>query len=346
MRGADGRLARLPALDGVRAIAILLVIAGHFIGFGGLGVAGVTVFFVLSGFLITRLLVVEIEAAGRLRFGRFYWRRACRILPAYMVWVAVTWLILGNAALPEDRRAVTGLLTYTYNYVTPTPWGFNSIIHPAWSLSVEEQFYLLWPLALALLTVARARRGLVFFFGAVVAWRGIAAFVLHLPQAYLDWAFETNACSLAAGCWLALYTLEGRPIWWTRFARPPAVTMALGLALSAICLGMQPTAGTALWAVPLATIVAFCLVSLALPLQRDAALAHPVLRWIGAISYSLYLWHLWGLGLGESLPVVHWLQLLIGLVIAVFLASASYYLIERPVMRWRDFVSTRAPVPA
>ena len=346
MRDADGRLSRLPALDGVRAIAILLVVAGHFIGFGGLGVAGVTVFFVLSGFLITRLLVAEMEGTGHLRFGRFYWRRACRILPAYMVWVGATWLILGNAALLDDRRALVGLLTYTYNYVTPTPWGFNSIIHPAWSLSVEEQFYFLWPLALSLLTVARARKALVLFLGAVVVWRAIAAFGLHLPQTYLDWAFETNACSLAAGCWLALYTIEGQPAWWTRFARPPAVTITLGLILSALCLGMQPMAGTALWAVPLATVVAFCFVSLALPLGRHATLAHPVLRWIGAVSYSLYLWHLWGLGLGESLPVPRWLQLPVGLAIALFLASASYYLIERPVLSWRDAVPTPAPVPA
>jgi peptidoglycan/LPS O-acetylase OafA/YrhL len=204
MRDSNGRLVRLPALDGVRAVAILLVIAGHFIGFGGLGATGVAVFFVLSGFLITRLLVAEIETSGRLRFGRFYWRRACRILPAYLLWVTITWLILGNVALADDRRALTGLLTYTYNYVTPTPYGFSSIIHPAWSLSVEEQFYVLWPLALTHMTVRRARPGLIIFLGLVVAWRGVAAYLLNVPQTYLDWALETNACSLASGCWLAL----------------------------------------------------------------------------------------------------------------------------------------------
>ncbi len=336
MRDADGRLTRLPALDGVRALAILLVVAGHFGDFSGLGVAGVSLFFVLSGFLITRLLVAELERSGKLRFGRFYWRRACRIIPAYLLWVGITWLILGHMSKPEDRSSLLGLLTYTYNYTTPAAYGFNSIIHPAWSLAVEEQFYLLWPLALSLLTIRRARGALLAFFGVVVAWRFAASIVLGLPHTYLDWAFETNAGTLALGCWLALHTMRGGTVWWTRFARPGWLTAVIGITICAVALGLQELAGAAVWAVPLTALVMFLIISLALESGSRSVLAHPLLRWIGAISYPLYLWHLWGLAIGERLPLRHWLQLVAAVAASVILASASYYLLERPILRWRD----------
>ncbi len=341
MRDADGRLARLPALDGVRAVAILLVLGGHFVGIPGLALTGVSLFFVLSGFLITRLLAHEIESTGRLRFSRFYWRRACRIIPAYLLWVGTTWMILGHAGQPGDRRSLIALLTYTYNYLTPTAHGFNSIIHPAWSLAVEEQFYLLWPLALTLLTLRRARGALLVFFAAVVAWRFTASVVLQLPQTYLDWAFECNAGTLAAGCWLALYTMSGGSARWTRYARPRWATIAVGLVLCSVSLGLQDVGWAAVWAVPLAAVLMFLLLSVALQSDETSLLAHPILRWVGTISYPLYLWHLWGLAIGERLALPHALQLIVALMASVGLASLSYYLVERPILRWRD--SRRRP---
>lgn len=335
-READGHKTRLPALDGVRATAILLVLTGHFVGIPGMAVAGVSLFFVLSGFLITRLLAAEAEGTGRIRFGRFYWRRACRIIPAYLAWVGVTWLLLGNPGQQGDRSALAGLLTYTYNYTTPSAYGFNSIIHPAWSLAVEEQFYLLWPLALTLLTLRRAKRGLLCLFAAAVVWRVTASVGLQLPQIYLDWAFETNAATLAAGCWLGLYFREGKPLWWTRLARPEWLTVALGIAVSSVCLGLPDVAGASAWAAPLAALVMFLMLSLALQPGAHPVLSHPLPRWIGAISYPLYLWHLWGLAIGEHLPLPHAIQLTVAVGASVALASTSYYFLERPILRWRD----------
>jgi peptidoglycan/LPS O-acetylase OafA/YrhL len=320
----------------VRAIAILLVLAGHFVGIPGMAVAGVSLFFVLSGFLITQLLAADVDQVGRVRFGRFYWRRACRIIPAYLVWVGVTWLVLGDARQPGDRSALTGLLTYTYNYTTPTNYGFNSIIHPAWSLAVEEQFYLLWPLALSLMSARVAKRALMFCFAAAVAWRLLATVVLHFPQAYLDWAFEANAGTLALGCWLALHTRDGGTLGWLRLARPRWLTIWLGVLICSICLGLQEFGGAAVWAVPLAAVVMFFLLSSALDREPHPILSHPLLRWIAAISYPLYLWHLWGLAIGERLALPHALQLVIALMASMALASASYYLLERPILRWRD----------
>jgi peptidoglycan/LPS O-acetylase OafA/YrhL len=336
MGDAEGSRSRVPALDGVRAIAILLVLAGHFLDFGGMGVAGVTLFFVLSGFLITRLLVHDVEQSGRVRFGRFYWRRACRIIPAYLAWVSITWLILGDATQHVDRVALRGLLTYTYNYTTPAPYGFNSIIHPAWSLAVEEQFYLLWPLVLTLLGASVAKRALLISFAGAIAWRFIATAMLQLPQTYLDWAFEANVGALALGCWLALHTTSGGALWWLRLARPRWLTICLGVALCSVSLGLQELGGAVVWAVPLTTLVMFVLISSALEAGGHPVLSHPLLRWIGAISYPLYLWHLWGLAIGERVPVPHVVQLVIATAASVALASASYYLLERPILRWRD----------
>jgi peptidoglycan/LPS O-acetylase OafA/YrhL len=343
MSAADIHLARRPALDGVRAVAILLVLAGHFIGIPGLAVAGVVLFFVLSGYLITSLLDLELERTGQIRLGRFYWRRACRIIPAYVVWVVVTWLLLGDWSQPGDRSALTGLLTYTYNYTRPTAYGFNSIIHPAWSLAVEEQFYLLWPLGLLMLGPKRARGSLLAFFAVVVAWRLVSAEALHLPSNYLAWSFEANAGCLALGCWLALQPKAGRPMWWMRFAKPAWPTVMVGIALSSVALGLQDVAGAAVWAVPLAAVVMFLMMSATLQSDQHPLLSHPFLRWIGAISYPLYLWHLWGLAIGESLPIPHAIQLVIASAASVALASASYYLLERPILRWRDAGWTRLP---
>lgn len=336
MIGAEALDKRLPALDGVRAIAVLLVLAGHFLDFGGMGVAGVALFFVLSGFLITRLLIPDVEQAGRVRFGRFYWRRACRILPAYLTWVGVTWLVLGDPSQHADRSALTGLLTYTYNYTTPQPYGFNSIIHPAWSLAVEEQFYLLWPITLTWLGSGKARRALLIGFAGVIVWRFVASVLLHFPQTYLDWAFETNAGALALGCWLALYRRQNGAMRWLRLARPQWLTIWVGVAICSVCLGLQEFGGAVVWAVPLTSLVMFLLISIALQDGPHPVLSHPLLRWIGAISYPLYLWHLWGLAAGESLPVPHPIQLLVATAASLMLASASYYLLERPILRWRD----------
>ena len=140
-----------------------------------------------------------------------------------------------------DRSALTGLLTYTYNYTTPQPYGFNSIIHPAWSLAVEEQFYLLWPITLTWLGSGKARRALLIGFAGVIVWRFVASVLLHLPQTYLDWAFEANAGTLALGCWLALYTKQTDKLWWLRLARPRWLTIWLGVVFPNI---------TALWCTP------------------------------------------------------------------------------------------------
>jgi peptidoglycan/LPS O-acetylase OafA/YrhL len=169
-----GKMGRWPALDGVRGLAILLVMVEHthlapFHG-GGLGV---DLFFVLSGFLISGLLLAEFQRSGGLDIRRFYYRRALRLLPALLVLVAATIGLVLAFDLGEIGRATLAMAPKTLFYVANlgrTDVGNASLLAHTWSLSIEEQFYLVWPLALLLLLRTRwSRTALV---GVVLAVAG------------------------------------------------------------------------------------------------------------------------------------------------------------------------------
>jgi peptidoglycan/LPS O-acetylase OafA/YrhL len=108
------------------------------------------------------------------------------------------------------------------------------------------------------------------------------------------------------------------------------------VAIGSIALGLQAVGGAAVWGVPFTALVMLLIMSLALESGADSFLAHPLLRWIGAISYPLYLWHLWGLAIGRKMPLPGWGQLFVAVLASILLASVSYYLLERPILRWRD----------
>jgi len=198
MRGAAGH--RIPSLDGLRAISILMVLYGHLVGtrnfptaavrtfdraLGDLGHLGVLVFFVISGFLITTLLVREREKTGTISLQQFYLRRALRIFPAFYVLILVLLVgtLLGRVHL--TGRDFAFAMTYTVNYDPSHPWQIGHL----WSLSIEEQFYLLWPLALLVL---RERRGLVLAVAAIFA-------APLLRAAIREYAFHVNPHTALAG---------------------------------------------------------------------------------------------------------------------------------------------------
>jgi peptidoglycan/LPS O-acetylase OafA/YrhL len=333
-------------------VAILLVVACH-AGIAGVGAGfiGVDVFFVLSGFLITGLLVDEYERTGSIRLGAFYARRARRILPAAAVVLVVTLLVASVVMSPLDmaRVANDGLsaglsvanvrfaidATDYFSPVDPSP-----MLH-YWSLSVEEQFYLVWP---ALLIVA-IRFGRFSFMPVVVAGSVLAvSFVLcvAITQLSSNWAYfslPTRAWQLAAGGILAI-GLRGQ----TRLPRPAAVLMGwAGLALIAGSLvAIEPTTPYPGIAATVPTAGTLALIA-----GRDAIgspgwliLPRIPLRWLGRVSYSLYLWHWPVLVLGPSLLAGGDLEatpsidptlvpvLLIGA--SLVLAALSWRLIEEP----------------
>src|SRR6185503_4239118 len=159
---AEGGGARIASLDGLRGISILMVLFGHLTGTrnflprefgritGDLGNLGVRVFFIISGYLITSLLFHEIEKRGRVDLKGFYIRRVFRIFPAFYAYLAVIGAAAALGLVHLGRWDAVAAATYTVNYVPDRAW----VVGHIWSLSVEEQFYLLWPATLLLLPAA------------------------------------------------------------------------------------------------------------------------------------------------------------------------------------------------
>ena len=344
-----------PDLEGLRGVAILLVLLFHagVPGFSG-GFVGVDVFFVLSGFLITGLLLREHERSGRIDLGAFYARRARRILPAAAVVLAATmllsWFILAPVDLPRvagdavasalsvgNIRFAAGATDYFGTDVAPSP-----VIH-YWSLGVEEQFYLLWPALLILATRSRSPRvatGLVLAGVAVVSY--LAALVL--TDANPAWAFyslPTRAWQLALGGLVAVGAARFNGV-------PDRVAVPLGwLGLGAILATLvvivpgTPYPGLAALVPTLGSVA----VILAGVRRRSVAslLAVPPLRFLGRISYSLYLVH-WpilvlpaaSLAVGDVLPI----EVRVGLAaLSVVVGWASYRWVEQPIHRGPRFAA-------
>ena len=205
------RCARIPQLDGLRAISISLVIFAHLFNSAGVSLPvswfrwqmfsglGVRVFFVISGFLITGLLLREKEECGSISLLRFYGRRTFRILVPYYVFLAVLIVAQALHLVRFTGNDLLHALTYTTNYQTDRSW----VTGHCWSLAVEEQFYLLWPLAMVLLGKRRAAlAALGMLFLAPVMRSFIWKFVPAMHPV-LGISFETVADALAAGCLLA-----------------------------------------------------------------------------------------------------------------------------------------------
>jgi peptidoglycan/LPS O-acetylase OafA/YrhL len=340
-----------PDLEGLRGVAILLVLLFH-AGIPGAagGFVGVDVFFVLSGFLITGLLLRERERTGRIGLAAFYARRARRILPAAALVLAATLglslLVLGPLDLERiagdalacalfvgNLRFAANAMDYFTLAQTPSPF-----LH-YWSLGVEEQFYLLWPAVLILATRGRRPRlGAGLALGAATVASLVVSLVL--TDAAAAWAFY----SLPARAWqLGLGGLLAVTLAWQR-RLPDRLLAIVGWAgLAAVVASMlvidpaAPYPGTAALMPTLGT--AAVIVAGGRPGSPGALLVVRPLRFLGRISYSLYLIH-WpllvlpaaGLAAGETLPLAERAGL--GLL-AVGLAAASYRFVEEPIHRGR-----------
>ena len=267
---AGWRVGHRPALDGLRGVAVLLVVADH-AGFlpepsGGIGV---TVFFVLSGFLITRV-IVEAREGGSWSMPRFVANRFVRLFPALALMVVVVSTILLAGGFPAEGVAARALPALTYVENMAPSMRFPVFSH-TWSLGIEEQFYLLWPLALP--WVLRRRRPLP----ALVAL--IAASVTVAIMVPVDW-LPMHAYALLSGCALALAGPPSPRRWFLPVG-------ALGL-VGALVVAPH-FSQIYLYGPMLATPAAVLLVAGAAASSRVLELPH--LRFIGRISYALYLWH-------------------------------------------------------
>lgn len=349
------RLGYRPALDGLRAIAILLVLGYHaqiplFRG----GFLGVDLFFVLSGFLITTILIEELQRTGSIRLWHFYKKRFLRLLPALaflmVVYVAVS---VSDMAVMRYTLLRSGIVVgYISNWVMALDIMPMNMMSHTWSLAIEAQFYILFPILLGFLA-ARCRWQTIrmLLLGAIVV---VCLFRLLLWASGAEWyrlyyGTDTRADALFWGCWLGatLTTTHGwRSSFWSKWARQ-ALTPALLLLGLFVTMANVGNIHHYSWSFPavalIGTLIIFHLVTA--PQDRiHRFLAHPLLVGIGKISYGLYLWHY------LIFSVIHWLDiaelmvLLVGTPLSIALALLSYYGVERPFLR-RSRRSASYPAP-
>jgi len=340
---------RIPSLDGLRAISIAMVLFAHLAGtrsfpvstaagnIFALGELGVRVFFVISGYLITRLLLEELDRRQRISLGRFYLRRTLRIFPPYYTLIAV--LLVGQAIgwLQLAPHDVGRALTYTTNYYSERSWFTGH----TWSLSVEEQFYLLWP---AVIVLAGSRRAILVAACAVL----LAPVVRVGSWELMRWSaggighrFETVADAIAVGCVLAGTRdwLHAQPFY--RRALGSAMFIVVPLAvLAANLLHEHPVVyfGAAMTVINVG--VALCLDwCVTYPDGRVGALLNAgPLVFVGLLSYSLYLWQQMFLNRASDTSVS---AFPLNLLLATLCALASYYVVEQPSLRLRRRIEVR-----
>ena len=335
-----------PSLDGLRTVAVGIVLAAH----GGVpyfrsGGTGVDIFFVLSGFLITTILSTEWTRTGAISFRNFYARRFLRLAPALVLTCAfvgagMVWL---EGRFPGTEIAL--VLSYTSNWAQAFYNIHLTWLNHCWSLSIEEQFYLLWPIVIVALErtrrspVAKAR---LLLAGAVVIAIYRASRVGIYPDERINFGLDTRMDTLMTGAALAYFvqSLPGRRLpetasrWLGRFLAPGAL------------LGIIAVIHTVTWYSPWMGWIGYVLVAGAAGLVvadlvagSHSLLARP-LAWgpmvfVGKISYGLYLIHLPVFYIVEKLIPTATLSVRLGwkLAISLSLAAASYYLVERRFLR-------------
>ncbi|MHB1172291.1 MAG: acyltransferase family protein [Lacisediminihabitans sp.] len=351
---------RLPGLDGLRAFAVSAVMLYHLSpGFAPGGYLGVDIFFVISGFLITGLLLREKTATGSIHLGDFWRRRARRLLPALgillLVCCSAAWIV-GGDVLVDLGRQVLGAVTFSSNWLAiandrsyfdeTAPELFRNL----WSLAVEEQFYLVWPFAILMILVIRLRWLRLWLVAALGVASAIAMALLYVPgtdATRVYYGTDTHSFGLAIGAVLAILSQRwsGLALDWPRAARvllPGFGLLAIaGLVAAAILL---PADAPLVYQGGLATVALLTAVAIMGAVVPGSLLGHLLdlapIRWVGERSYGLYLWH-WPAFILVTSALPGWPRLGasgwalggIALAITVVAATLSYRYIEQPIRR-------------
>ncbi len=350
-------IAYQPALDGIRAIAVVLVLLFH----GGVswmtgGYVGVSVFFTLSGYLITSLLLAEHDGSGRIRLGTFYARRMKRLLPASLLCIGGV-AVLSAAGefdyVTRMRTDVLGALFQVFNWtklaagesygdLVNATVGRVAPLEHYWSLAIEEQFYFVWPLAaLVLLRVVRSARGRALTLAVGWALATLAAFAIAhrygADAAY--WATPARLGEILAGATLAgVLRVWPAPASGTR-SRLLAVLAPAGLAVIVIAAVRWPAASGPAYRgwlplLALASVALIAGVQVAAPFTRLLSVRPLVL--LGTISYGVYLYHwpIFAVVTSARFDIGTWPLLALRLAVTLALATVSFVIVERPIRRW------------
>lgn len=347
----------MPALDGLRALAVMAVVLyhGEVSGLPG-GFLGVEIFFVISGYLITALLISERQRTGGTAYLAFWARRARRLLPALFALAAVVglvWVLFVPGELARIRGDFVASLTYVTNWyqILVHQSYFEAIGRPSplrhlWSLAVEEQFYLVWPIALAVIyRLTRGRRGhiAIVTMGLALA-SAVWAIILFTPgvdPSRVYYGTDTRASGVLLGAVLAIVVPP-----WEMHARVRSAGRGIITALGAIGLAgilymvlrvneFDPFIYQGGFVV-LDLLTLAVIISLVHPVSTPFAkfFALPPLLWVGRRSYGIYLWH-WPIFVltrpGVDVDVNGWLLLILRLILTFAVAEVSYRFVEMPV---------------
>ncbi len=346
----------VPELDGLRGIAIIVVLIHHQLTSFSLkgGFLGVDLFFVLSGFLITGLLLSEFEHTGSISIRKFYMRRVLRLGPALALYLIACVIVAYHTQLISVQRQLK-LISYALLYSTNWRMAFNwdPVLDPTaiiWSLSIEEQFYLVWPLLLSACLALRIKRK--FIASGLVAV--IVAICLHrnslLTQGTdltrLYYGTDTRADVLLIGCLTALVPFQRiTGSWLIRAAAMVGAVLFLYLTTAVKFTDQWLYQGGFTLIAALAGLV-IAVAANGPPRPLSMALRWFPLRWFGRISYGLYLWH-WLVIQTTTLYYFGYWEPWAKLTLAVGISAASYYLIEVRFNRLKSrFTSRRSDVSA
>lgn len=331
---------RIPSLDGLRTISIVLVLFAHFLNSIGLsdslylGTLGVRVFFVISGFLITGLLLKEIDKSGKISLKRFYFRRTMRIFPPYYFLLVVLLILTLVGLFDGPISSFIPAFAYLTNYFAPVIWNLGH----TWSLSTEEQFYLLFPGILLVLGTRRIKPLLIF----VV----LISPIIRLAQFYtfgtshsFEKGFHTNMDALAWGCLLALYyTALHQNNYYQRFIKSTVVLILPFLIFAANLFADSPEF--------FAVACSFIYLSIALCVDWAVTSYETIpgrllnsapFTYIGMMSYSIYLWQQPFFNNTDSA----WTKFPLNFVGTITMSLISYYMVEKSALNLRHRLERR-----
>lgn len=347
---------RVPSLDGLRAVSIALVLFGHAAGstgfpdrlsgfqFHGAGAAlGVKVFFVISGFIITTLLLKEVKSTNTISLPAFYLRRATRLLPALFVFLVATAIIqYGFLDLNLEWLHFFAGATFTVPFI---PWGHGCwALGHLWSLAVEEHFYIIWPFALACFGVRAATRiGLALCMAIPllrIAWQ-------FTGMAILDYTFLGTGDVMIYGCFAAVLA-DRAPEQVRLFLAKSTVILRVVMALFVVLITRLTYTRLGPFVAPIANsfvgmAIAYLLLSytqIRTGWSYRALNTRPMMT-IGVLSYSLYLWQQPFL-FPKADDVARWQTFPTNIVIAILCAVVSYLCVERPALNLKERYSARS----
>ncbi|MEJ1239008.1 acyltransferase [Chryseolinea sp. T2] len=338
----------IPSIDGLRAVAVLFVVLSHlsvtrsltekwnqYIGWFIDGKTGVDIFFIISGFLITLLLLTEREKYGSVNLKNFYIRRVLRIFPAFYCYLGFILILSILGQIEVSSRALLASALYIYNFNISEP---NWYVNHSWSLGVEEQFYILFPVFILRLKLGQARIAWII---SLIVGSAMRALYYKFPEnsSYFLSGFFLHADFLATGCYIGFLYSYKRD--WLREISKKMTPIIPFIAIAAILLvysfQYHPVLDIVL--IPLGRTstnlsIGIVLIYYIFPRQSpvyDVLNASPM-TWLGRLSYSLYLWQQYFIS-GKDKMISSFPQ---NLAILFVVSIASYYLIERPFLLFKS----------